>query len=66
MGGYNELKYQYVKYEVQIFVLPGWWYFSTFILQFKISDVDNVHFICNWFNGKYLGDTLPSIYTHLK
>lgn len=66
MGGYNELKYQYVKYEVQIFVLPGWWYFSTFILQFKISDVDNVYFICNWFNGKYLDDILPSIYTHLK
>lgn len=66
MGGYDELKYQYVKYEVQILVFQGWWYFSTFTLQFKISNMDNVYLILHWFNGKYLDDTFPSMYIHLK
>lgn len=66
MGTYNELKYQCVKYEVGVFVFQWWWYFSTFILQFKISNMDNVYLILNWFHSKYLDDTLPSLNIYLK
>lgn len=38
----------------------------TFILQFKISNMDNVYLILNWFHGKYLDDTLPSLNIYLK